>query len=254
MSIPQPQFEEGDAVFLATTKRETEQYDCPDCEGSREWTVRTPAGSEFTVKCQRCSHYSRGDLPSLKHTVYYPEVKALTIGSVRIDSGDENPVTYMCKETGVGTGRIYKESDLYARREPAQEAAGEEAERRNEEAGEKPRRVRTDRMADLRLHEALRVEKRAVVQDSYYTLRHLQWDLGDALDMAESTREYEREIENALSKAEGSSYRDPHPLTDLLEAVLSVVADPSKSNLDDLEGAYEPFEEIVEKPGVEVER
>lgn len=263
MSIPQPQFEEGDTVFHATTRRETEKYDCPDCEGSREWAVQTPGGSEFTVECQRCGSYTRGDLPSLKHTVYYPEVKKRTIGSVRIDSSDEDPVTYMCEETGVGTGRIYKESDLYAGREAAQEAAEVEAEQKNEEAGEKPQRIHTDRMSDLRLHEALRVEKRAVVQSSHYALRHLQWDLHDALEMAESTDEYERQIERALEKARGDKWADPHPLAELLEAVRQTIrmlnsnvvrvqaenlpADVGTADaLRSLEDAYEPFGELVE--------
>lgn len=47
----------------------------------------------------------------------------LTIGSIRIDTGDNRGVEYMCVETGVGSGSVWKESDLYESVEVAQRVA-----------------------------------------------------------------------------------------------------------------------------------
>jgi hypothetical protein len=41
-------------------------------------------------------------------------INECTIGSVQIDSADqERPVRYMCVETGVGTGTVYDEKNLF---------------------------------------------------------------------------------------------------------------------------------------------
>jgi enhancing lycopene biosynthesis protein 2 len=44
----------------------------------------------------------------------------LTIGSVRIDTNHESPIEYMCVETGVGSGSVWDERQLYASREEAE--------------------------------------------------------------------------------------------------------------------------------------
>jgi hypothetical protein len=62
---------------------------------------------------------------------YVAATRQLTIGSVRVDTEDEDPITYMANETGVGCGYIHNEKDLYETRELAIAAAEAEATRRN---------------------------------------------------------------------------------------------------------------------------
>lgn len=49
-----------------------------------------------------------------------PCVRSLTIGSIRIDTNDSDPVSYMCAETGVGSGNIYSEQTLFATQDAAE--------------------------------------------------------------------------------------------------------------------------------------
>lgn len=123
----------GDTVFHACTMTEQKKHPCPDCLGSRKWKAVSPAGTEYEFACPRCStsYLSDRDI-ALDYVEYVPSVLTRTIGSVRFDSGrDDHPVEYMCVETGVGSGSIYSETDLYPTREEAMEAALAKAKKAN---------------------------------------------------------------------------------------------------------------------------
>ena len=116
-----PNFKIGDTVFHASTTRVIKSFPCPDCLGTKQWEVLTPAGTSLKVACQRCSaHYSH--LPSLTYPIFGPSVSKLTIGSIRTDSAAEpsERISYMCLETGVGSGNIYSESRLFATEKDAE--------------------------------------------------------------------------------------------------------------------------------------
>ncbi len=83
---------------------------CPDCLGSGVWAWTSPVGKEGTVQCPRC----RGQ-KSLGMHCNMPHVRELTIGSVRTDSAepDHKQISYMCEETGVGSGSVYYEGTLF---------------------------------------------------------------------------------------------------------------------------------------------
>lgn len=124
----------NDKVWLAHTDIHRKQHNCPDCLGEKEWKVSSPAGGKFMVNCPRCNanYQSYKDL-DLYYNEYAPYAKQLTVGSVRTDSHDDRKVSYMCKETGVGSGSVYYEEDLYDTEEQALRAARLKADKQNSE-------------------------------------------------------------------------------------------------------------------------
>lgn len=104
----------GDKVFYAGLRTAKRRRECPDCKGERTWKAVSPAGQEYSFSCPRCStSYAGHHELSLDYSVFEPSVQALTIGSIRVDTADEKaPVSYMCCETGVGSGHVYDEARL----------------------------------------------------------------------------------------------------------------------------------------------
>lgn len=124
----------GDTVWYANITTETKQHDCPDCLGSREWSCTSPAGGTFPVPCPRCSaQYQSSDALNLKYSVWTPTARRLTIGSVRVDTSDEGH-QYMCRETGVGSGSIYRENTLFETEAEALASASAKAAANNADA------------------------------------------------------------------------------------------------------------------------
>jgi hypothetical protein len=127
MAVIETKYSVGDVVFLASTSIERKQHPCPDCNGSRRWKALSPAGGEYSFTCPRCSgSYRANSDMSLDYSSSVPAVRRLTIGSVRHDSAERDgrsPTTYMCLETGVGSGSIYDESKLFSTEEAAFESA-----------------------------------------------------------------------------------------------------------------------------------
>jgi hypothetical protein len=104
----------GDVVYLSRPEIKKGRLSCPDCLDTREWKATSPAGTEYTFRCPRCSTSYRSDHRlNLDYNYYAASAQELTIGSVRVDTEDIPPVTYMCRETGVGSGWIYKECELH---------------------------------------------------------------------------------------------------------------------------------------------
>lgn len=153
--IPTPRYRIGDTVWHASTQHATEQLPCPDCLGSRVWKVTTPAGTDMTTPCLRCAPHgylrSGGgeDIPSLTVRKWTPYVARLTIGSVRIDTHDDRPVSYMCCETGVGSGSIYYEPDLFATPEEAETVAALLAVEQTNEIAAEPHQIAARKLGVL---------------------------------------------------------------------------------------------------------
>ncbi len=107
----------GNVVYLASTTTERRQRPCPDCFGSREWEAKSPAGGVFAVACPRCAaRYSDNDSLSLSYTAHAPVVTRLTVGSIRVNTSSaawDAGAQYMAVETGVGSGSVYREDDLF---------------------------------------------------------------------------------------------------------------------------------------------
>lgn len=133
MAVIETKFSIGDRVYKAWTTTVRKQHPCPDCKGARKWKAISPAGGEYTFACPRCtaSYHSNRDL-SLDYSEFAPCVQPLTIGSVRTDSAsDDRPVEYMCRETGIGSGTIHSEADLFHTEEEAMRAAEIKAKAQN---------------------------------------------------------------------------------------------------------------------------
>jgi hypothetical protein len=116
----EPKFSVGDQVFHPEVVHETVQVTCPDCLGEKSWTAHTPSGEEIPISCPTCKYgYEvRGTIGSYEVT---GRVVSLTVGSVRYDShaGPEMQWSYMCEETGVGSGQVYYETKLFVSTEEA---------------------------------------------------------------------------------------------------------------------------------------
>lgn len=128
MAAFETKFSIGDVVYRASIATVTKQHPCPDCKGSRKWKAISPAGSEYDFTCPRCSssYQSNRDL-SLSYAQCEPSINCLTIGSVRVDTHERKGNQYMCLETGVGSGNIYYESDLFHTEDEALKAAKQKA-------------------------------------------------------------------------------------------------------------------------------
>lgn len=125
MATIETKFSIGDVVYRSGIVTVTKHHPCPDCKGSTKWKAISPAGGEYEFRCPRCaaSYQSNRDL-SLAYSTFDPSVSRLTIGSVRVDTHDERGANqYMCVETGVGSGSIYHEADLFHTKEEAEESA-----------------------------------------------------------------------------------------------------------------------------------
>jgi len=124
MAVIETKFSIGDVVYRAGTHTTVKMHDCPDCLGSRKWKATSPAGGEYEFGCPRCcASYVSNDALSLRYTEFDASVQRLTIGSVRTDSTKDHGNEYMCLETGVGSGSLYYEADLFHSEEEAFVAA-----------------------------------------------------------------------------------------------------------------------------------
>ncbi|GAB3054320.1 hypothetical protein [Stenotrophomonas tumulicola] len=130
MNIPTPRYAIGDTVFYTYQDTKAGAYPCPDCKGSKVWSCTSPAGHTMEMDCPRCTYnYGRNQGLSLARTIRTYGVRVLTIGSVQINTArTDGPVHYMCLETGVGSGSVYRECDLYSTKDEAETKAAAQAE------------------------------------------------------------------------------------------------------------------------------
>lgn len=117
--FPSPKYEIGQRVFFASAVDMNETFPCKSCAGSGQWRATSAEGETGHCDCPACGGRGSRALYS-----YGPSVCPRTIGSVRVDTSDtENPVSYMCHETGVGSGNIYRENQLFPTEQEAVAAA-----------------------------------------------------------------------------------------------------------------------------------
>jgi hypothetical protein len=119
VTVPSPKYAIGDTVWHPQASSGHVFVMCPDCLSKRTWHAVMPSGEELDFACPTCAHAyeSRGVISEWKVTGC---VQELTIGSVRINTADDDPIEYMCVETGIGSGSIWAERKLHATREAAE--------------------------------------------------------------------------------------------------------------------------------------
>ena len=177
----------GDRVYLAGTITKAFMRECPDCQGSKQWDAISPAGKQYQFACPRCSasYQSERDL-DLKYTQFIGSVEPLTIGSIRVDTNDERPISYMCIETGVGSGSIYYEPDLFPTEEEARIAAEQKATAQNISTEWVVKQYdRTLKLSDYQLSDAILKSARDMKIRHEVDLQNLFGDLRDCQTIEE---------------------------------------------------------------------
>lgn len=197
MAVLTTKFGVGDKVFCANVTIEKRQHDCPDCLGSKKWACTSPTGATFEVACPRCGggYQSNREL-SLDYSWYVPSVSELTVGLVRASSeaGEEygQGNEYMCRETGIGSGTLYRESSLFATREEAVAASQIKADLQNADAEHWVAKQfnASIKFADYELKDAV---MEAAASQSRRALYDVQYLL-ESLDEAETLEEAKERI------------------------------------------------------------
>lgn len=169
--LPTPRYRIGDVVYHPGVSESRARHACPDCGDTRKWRAISAVGEEHSIACPRCTTRYVGapdDLPTLDYATWAPQVTPLTIGSVTASSqteGYEAGVRYMCRETGVGSGTVYREVDLYPTQEAAAAAAEILARERQAKSDAHPAATRARHFAD---HYTLDPAIRQVTWDKVY--------------------------------------------------------------------------------------
>ena len=238
-NLPTPKFTIGQTVWYPGTHDTTAQYPCPDCLGTRKWTVTTPAGLTLSTDCQRCAtHYRTNDMPSLSYRVKEPAPRQLTIGSIQINtapySEQDGQVSYMCPETGVGSGQVYQEKLLCATEEEAREIAQAECDVHNIAVQITPAQTRAKHLSHLTLSAAVIENARCEVWRAWWAYRHLKEDLEEVISGLTNIEAKE----DLLGKLEwDKEHRDHPPLVLLINAI-------RESKYDELREITDKFSDI----------
>jgi hypothetical protein len=139
-------FSVGDVVYSVHVFWGEKRVTCPVCLGTREWTITTPDGETWKTDCSVCM---RG-FSSTGHVSEYVDqytIRQVTIGSVRFDTSEKD-CSYMCVETGVGSGQVYQEKNLFKEHKDAVTYAEKELAavlgQRQKEAEEKIKRKKRE--------------------------------------------------------------------------------------------------------------
>jgi len=119
LKLPQPQFEIGDTVFVASLKNLSTFIECPNCLGSKQWSVTCPNGDTFKTGCKTCDKgWNNSDGRVAVFTIE-PRGERMTVGSIRVDTNAEDTISYMMEETGVGSGTVYYAKKVFATEQEA---------------------------------------------------------------------------------------------------------------------------------------
>ena len=111
-SFPSPAHAIGDVLFSAAQDYSDDKISCPDCLGTKEWTVVFADGEAMNIGCQTCKLGYEPPTGFIYYKTWKPNVRRLTIGKL---SGfdDERGYSYMCNESGIGSGTMWYEKDLF---------------------------------------------------------------------------------------------------------------------------------------------
>lgn len=191
MAVIETAYDVGDTVWHASTHQTSRQHPCPDCLGERKWTARSPAGTDYEVACPRCATpYMSNRTLGLTYMWHEPAVSKLTIGLVRANADTwDGPAKheYMCRETGVGSGSIYKEADLYPTEEAARAAADMKASLANTDAKGWAAKQYADtaQFSDYQLNDAAVRAAEAATTNLGCRIQYLMEDLKEAESLDE---------------------------------------------------------------------
>ncbi len=182
----------GDIVWCASTMHSTKKLPCPDCLGTKQWQAISPGGRGYLFACPRCSaeYQSNRDL-SLAVSVHVPLVSRLTVGSVGWDNDPFDAARsgprYMCNETGVGGGTVYREADLFETEAKANAAAEVKAAETTQRIAENPQYYHGNlKVSDYQLDRAALTAAESNTRRISYDLQYL---VDDLVELATETSE-----------------------------------------------------------------
>ena len=181
MNIVTTKYAIGDTVYSAGTMIVQKKHDCPDCLGERKWSVESPAGAKYSFSCPRCSSSFQSNRKlSLNYSHHEPRIERLTIGSIRTDTYEGLKVEYMCRETGVGSGSIYREENLFSTQEEALICAEEKAAEANASVNWIVEQYKeTLELSDYQMDAAREFSAEREAQDKYQKVRYFVADIVD---------------------------------------------------------------------------
>jgi hypothetical protein len=192
MAVIETKFDVDDVVWHACTITSSRQHPCPDCLGERQWKAHSPAGTDYVVACPRCTDvYMSNRTLNLKYLWHEPRVKRLTIGLVRANAdgwdGGAPKHEYMCRETGIGSGSIYREASLFHTEEEAMTVALMAAQVANMDATgwAAQQYADTARFCDYQINDAAVTAAETSARELRYAVEYLIEDLNDAQTVTE---------------------------------------------------------------------
>lgn len=172
-----PKHKIGDKFYIAGTKRENRKHDCPDCLGEKVFKVTSPAGGEYTLECPRCGdRYGLRDVPSLRHSVYSPDVTECVISGYSVNEWAEKGVTYRSAR-----GYTVPEGKVITDPEVAMMQAKLLAAKQNEEAEQKPEVMAIKHFAGIELKEAVSDQFKTGLYDAWASYRHMREVVDDLI-------------------------------------------------------------------------
>ncbi len=251
--LPVPSFAIGATVWMARTSEKQETVPCPDCKGTRQWAALTAAGETIAVKCQRCTPYASTKLPSLTRRTKRVLVERLTVGKVRTrfdsDFPTENAVSYMCTETGVGSGNVYSEGHgghgLYGTEAEAREASEQMRATEQANLNQAPQALQAEHYASMPMDVALVERYWGEIWNAWYQARQLREVIEEVL--ADETSKLPTEVGETLDRAlQEPSWPNPHPLKALLAAAEAVLATDTVTDLAALRVALDTIKKPVD--------
>jgi len=244
MSFPVPRYEIGQQVWVIERDRRISRWPCPDCLDTKRWAATTPAGELIPIACPRCGDQWSSmprNIPSLTKVVATARARQLTIGSVRVDTGEtrNSPVSYMCVETGVGSGQIHYEDGVYSTEGEAQEAANQINLATQANLDAEPHALLAADYAAISFQQALASAWEEELYHGYDNARRYREAIDTVLEedkgLSGATNDTLRE------SIEHRSWQRPQPLAVLVAAARAVALDYSNDTLQQLKEALKPL-------------
>lgn len=247
-TLPVPKYAIGQTVWCVNMHTTRDRWPCPDCNDTKVWSAQTVVGETFSVTCPRCSGGSLPrNVPSLDRLLATATARNLTVGSVRIDTAARDgwePVEYMCVETGVGSGSVYRESLLFN----SESAALAEAEIRNKQEqvalDARPDVMRSAEYGKWPLSLALGRDWSDTIYNSWLVARNYREAMekiinGDSKDHCDCDPVLSLDDARNVLRDELSDrpWRKPHPVDALVAAASAMLAGDSSEARQALETA-----------------
>ena len=134
MAIIETKYSVGDIVYAFGSSYANKSMQCPDCLGTRKWTVTFADGHSEECACYTCARGYEGSHGVIYYNEWEPSVERVVIKDVRFGSeGAEYLSDYYARtdsgEPFHGT-RCHRDSNLFDNEEDAQAAAQVEYEKR----------------------------------------------------------------------------------------------------------------------------